>query len=126
MAVSKGRSARTKDDFSAEIPCYRELTGNFAFFGMSDSGHIAREARNSAVFQSEPAFRNREFEIVEQGIRIFGTGNTKTRNREYEKSETEKSESGNSKRIARQDGIRFTLRALPGIAAKVHGLISLQ
>jgi hypothetical protein len=87
MAVSKDRAQSREGDFSAEIPCYRELTGNFVFFGMPDSGHFGWKARNSAIFQPDPARRNREFGFVKQGIRNHGTGNTKSNNREYEIAE---------------------------------------
>jgi hypothetical protein len=87
MVVSKGRAQRREGDFSAEIPCYRELTGNFVFFGMPDSGHFGWKARNSAIFQSEAPCRNREFGFVKQGIQNHGTGNTNPGNREYESRE---------------------------------------
>jgi hypothetical protein len=87
MAVSKGRAQSREGDFSAEIPCYRELTGNFVFFGTPDSGHFGWKAQISAIFQPEAPYRNREFGFVEQGIRNHGTGNTKARNREYEIAE---------------------------------------
>jgi hypothetical protein len=37
--------------FLAEIPCFRELTGNFVFFGRPDFVHFAQEGRNSGTFR---------------------------------------------------------------------------
>jgi hypothetical protein len=44
---------------------------------------LACGSRKSEVFRENPVWKNREFEIAEQGIQKSGTGNTKRRNREY-------------------------------------------
>jgi hypothetical protein len=82
-----GRREQGKGQFSAEIPCYRELTGNFAFFGCANGAWQGLQTAEFGHFSEKGAFRNREFGIVEQGIRNDGTGNTIPRNREYEMAE---------------------------------------
>jgi hypothetical protein len=102
--------------FLAEIPCFREFTGNSAFFGRTISAGFALRSAEFGGFRGNSR-------SAEQGIQNSRTGNTKTRNREFKRSETGSSKLGTSKCINRYRGIRFALRALPGIAAKVHNLI---
>jgi hypothetical protein len=83
MAVSKVRAQRREGDFSAEIPCYRELTGNFALFGsVSGAWQGLRTAESGGFHAKFPCpgtgnlqSDNREFKIAEQGIRNRTTGN---------------------------------------------------
>jgi hypothetical protein len=71
--------------FLAEIPCYRELTGNFGFFEHGKGPGFACGAPEFRGFRANSLFRgtgnskrsNREYESSEQGIRNRGTGNSK-------------------------------------------------
>jgi hypothetical protein len=100
MAVSKGRSPRPEDDFSAEIPCYRginrefrEINREFVLFRAQSDARIGPRRPGIRGFSGKIPIvktgnmnrKNREYETQEQGIRFRGTGNTKTRNREFKK-----------------------------------------
>jgi hypothetical protein len=70
------RSEARRVQFLAEIPCFRELTGNFAFFRRPISAEFAlRAAESGGISGKFPVggtgnlkVRNREFSFAEQGI----------------------------------------------------------
>jgi hypothetical protein len=68
--------------FSAEIPCYRELTGNFGFFA-SDFGH------NGPASGGIPKPFGQNSRSAEQGISKRITGNLFAPNREFKSDNRE-------------------------------------
>jgi hypothetical protein len=70
----------THRPFSAEIPCFRELTGKSHFFERRLEPEMARKAAEIGRFEGN----SRQ---TEQGIQKLGTGNSKVRNWEFESAE---------------------------------------
>jgi hypothetical protein len=66
--------------FLAEIPCFRELTGNLDIF---ECGNVAGLARGATEFRGSRANSC----LQKQGIQNRETGNTNLRNREYKSQE---------------------------------------